>query len=225
MKKTLFLIAGILLISFAGFGQRNYLGVNIKVYDPLSNLGENISALPIGLSFSYLHGFENNRFSVGAELGVAMYSSNDYELNYQGWNISVNEEDCFWTLHGVLRYDLIRNNSVNLYAEARIGITTFFSSIIAYDENSPYPGEFSFHGTAFNTGLGGGLMLNPHAIFSDGSEAGRLWIELGVNVHSGTVTDYRYMPEGGASVPLDEGEYESLTHYVGYKVGFVFDLF
>ena len=102
MKKTILLVLGILLTSFAGFGQRNYLGLNIKVYDPLSNMGENIGALPVGLSFSYLHAFERNKFSVGAELGVAMYSSNDYDLNYQGLNISVNEEDCFWTLHGVV---------------------------------------------------------------------------------------------------------------------------
>ena len=72
----------------------------------------------------------------------------------------------------LFRYDLVRSNSVNLYAEARLGITTFFSSIMAYEEDSPYPGEFNFHGTAFNTGLGGGLMLNPHAIFF---ERRRFW--------------------------------------------------
>ena len=68
-------------------------------------------------------------------------------------------------------------------------------------------------------------MLNPHAIFTDATESGTLWINIAANYHTGTYTDYRYMPEGGASVPLDEGRYESLTHYMGYRLGFLFDLF
>lgn len=201
------------------------LGLNIKVYDPLSGMSRNINATPAGISLNYLHTGVGGKFSYGGEVGVAMYSSNDYTLNYQGRDIEVNEEDCFWAVHAIMRYNLVQTNSVGIYAEGRIGLTTFFSSIYAYDEDSPYPGEFNFHGTAFNTGLGGGIMLNPHAIFSDDTNSGTLWINLAANYHTGTYTDYRYMPEGGASVPLDEGRYESLTHYMGYRLGFLFDIF
>jgi hypothetical protein len=223
MKNRYFLTLAIYMsLMTTVLAQKNALGVNIKVYDPLSGMGANINAVPVGFSLSYLRGFENNKFSLGGEFGIAMYSSNDYTLSYQGYDILVNEEDCFWTLHAVARYDLIRTPGFKTYAEGRIGMTTFFSSIIAHDEDSPYPGQFDFHGTAFNTGLGGGIMLNPRKLFSSTQDPGTLWIDLGASFHSGTTTEYRYMPEGGPAVPLEAGHYESLTNYMGYRLGFVF---
>lgn len=223
MKNRYFLTMALsLAIMSTAFAQKNFFGVNVKVYDPLSGMSSNINALPVGISLSYLRGFENNKLSIGGEFGIAMYSSNDYTLSYKGYDILVNEEDCFWTVHAVARYDLIRTPGFRTYVEARIGMTTFFSSIYAYDEDSPYPGQFDFHGTAFNTGLGGGVMLNPKKLFSRSEGPGSLWIDLGASFQSGTTTNYRYMPEGGPAVPLDEGHYESLTHYMGYRLGFVF---
>ena len=101
------------------------------------------------------------------------------------------------------------------YAEARAGITTFFSSTTPYDLNNEYKGEFKFHGTAFNTGLGGGIL------YKVGSN---IWINAGANLHSGSKVDYRYMPESDQSVSLQDGQYKSLTHYMGYRLGVSFSL-
>lgn len=209
---TLFLI----ICTSISFAQKNTLGVNIKVYDPISKFKENVaSSTPAGISFNYLRTREGSRLSLGGELGVAMYSSNDYILNHQGRDIEVNEEDCFWTIHGVIRYDIYRTEKFVTYAEGRAGLTTFFSSTTPIDSDTGYRGEFNFHGTAFNTGLGGGFLYRVGS---------GIWINIGANLHSGSKVGYRYMPESDQSVSLDDGQYESLTHYMGYRLGVSFDL-
>ena len=220
MKISLGFISVLMAIASLSFAQDNMIGVNIKVYQPLSGMAANIGAVPFGLSFNYLRSLRQTRFSAGGEIGVAMYSSNDYTLSYQGRDILVNEEDCFWTFHGVVRYDFVKTPRFISYVTAKLGMTTFFSSITAMEANSTYPGTFDFHGSAFNTGIGGGIMFRPKKPTTQ--DAGGFWINLGATFHSGSETDYRYMPEGGPAVPLDAGHYESLTHYMGYRLGFVF---
>ena len=209
---TLFTI----LFSSLSFAQQKTLEINIKVYDPISNFKENVnSSTPVGISVNYLRSRESSRYSFGGEIGVAMYSSDDYILNHQGQDIEVNEEDCFWTIHGVVRYDVFRTEKFVTYAEARAGLTTFFSSISPYDRNIGYRGEFKFHGSAFNTGLGGGVLYRVGS---------NIWINAGANLHSGSKADYRYMPESDQSVLLEDGQYKSLTHYMGYRLGVSFSL-
>ena len=186
MKSSILTLFTILFSSLS-FAQQNTLGVNIKVYDPISNFKENVnSSTPVGISFNYLRSREGSRYSFGGEIGVAMYSSNDYILNHQGRDIEVNEEDCFWTIHGVVRYDVFRTEKFVTYAEARAGLTTFFSSTSPYGQDTGYRGEFKFHGSAFNTGLGGGVLYRVGS---------NIWINAGVNLHSGSKAGYRYMPE------------------------------
>ena len=222
--KVIVLSVCLLVITGSVFAQKNMLGTNLKVYDPLSGFSKNIGALPAGLSMNYLRSFENNKFSVGAEIGVAMYSSNTYTIDYKGETLEVSEEDCFWTAHTTVRYDVIRTDNFITYAEVKVGVTTFFSSIDAFDTETDYKGEFSFHGTAFNSGLGGGIMIKPSYIFNQPEKPGRVWLNVGAILNSGSNTDYRYMPKGesGINTSLADGQYESLTHYVGYKFGVLF---
>lgn len=210
MKKLLTVIISLVAITSL-YSQENLIGLNIKVYQPISDFNNNIdSSIPAGFSFTYLRQPETGKFSFGAELGIAMYSTNDYYTNYNGQDLKINEEDCFWNFHGLTRYQLIKTERFYGYLEFRAGITTFFSSTVAYDESANYPDEFKFHGTAFNTGYGGG------ASYKIGH---RFWINGGVNFHTGTKTTYRYMPESNQSISFEDGKYKSLTHYIDYKLG------
>ncbi len=211
MKKLFLSITLVCIGAISTFAQKNMLGINIKVYDPVSDFDKNVSSsVPAGISLNYMRTPVESRWSFGGELGVAMYSSNDYTLQHNGNNIEVNEEDCFWTVHGVVRYDVYRTERFVTYAEGRMGMTTFFSSTTALEDNSDFDDEFSFHGSAFNTGLGGGVLYQL---------GGSVWLNAGVNVHSGSRADYRYMPESDQSTSFDDGHYKSLTHYVGYRLG------
>ena len=219
--KNFHLTLFILLFASVCFAQKNRFGANIKVYNPISKFKENInSAIPAGISLNYLRLSEVSRFSFGGELGIAMYSREEHTIDYEGEQLEVNEEDCFWTIHGVVRYDVYRTEKMVTYAEGRIGATTFFSdsSTSSPSQGGKHPeDDFKIHGTAFNTGLGGGIL---YQIFDN------LWINAGVNLHSGNTADYRYIPksEGTTAPTLEDGDHQSLTHYVGYRLGVSVDL-
>lgn len=222
MKRSI-LILTLLLACVVSYGQSN-LGINLKAYSPKAQFNQNVDKTPFGISFSYLRNYETSKLSWGGEFGVAMYSSDEYDIDFNGRQLRIAEEDCFFTLHGFARYDLVEKSSIKLYTEARVGLTTFFSTMDALEENSGFDGEFDFHGTAFNTGAGVGLMVNPTALFSKDHQRGNVWIDLAVNAHSGSRAAYRMHPDGEGIYSLDDGKYRSLTHYFGYRLGVVLGL-
>ena len=208
---------------------QHHLGLNFKAYQATGAFQDNVKSVPLGLSFAYLRQGEESRFSWGGELGIAMYSNKTYqyelvEEGYPGEYTSVDEEDCFWTIHGFARYDLYSSYNFRTYAEIRLGMTTFFSTRTSAQEDERFNNTSEFHGTAFNSGLGVGLMLNPKGMFSKDQERGRLWVNLGANFHSGSHTTYRNIDSENQSYSLDEGKFQSLTHYVGYRLGVIFSL-
>ena len=218
--KSFHLTLFILLFASVCFAQKNRFGASFKVYSPISKFKENInSAIPVGISLNYLRLSEVSRFSFGGEFGLAMYSSKDYTIDrHGGVELKVKEEDRFWTIHGVVRYDVYRTEKMVTYAEGRIGITTFFSTGSTASPVGRHPeNDSKIHGTAFNTGLGGGIL---YQIFD------KLWINAGVNLHSGNTANYRYIPksEGTTAPTLEDGDHQSLTHYVGYRLGVSVDL-
>lgn len=219
MKKLLVLIAGI-VFSFSSFSQ-NLFSTNIKVYDPKGALNQNIDHIPVGISFSYWRD-SNTKFALGGEMGIAMYTQDTYDLMLDNGDvIEVSEEDCFWTLHVGTRYFLIEETAVKPYAEARVGMTTFFSSRIATDENADFEDTFEFHGTAWNTAIGGGFLLDFNHIFN--GTPGDILLDAGVNFHSGTSASYRnFEMVDGTAATLDDGTFQTLTNYVDYKIGVAF---
>lgn len=221
MKAT-FLFSLVFLIGFSASAQWD-LGVDIKVYDPVGAFNTNVNGVAGGLSLRGIRNSAISRWSYGGELGVAMYSRDQYDVTLPSGNqIEVDEEDCFWTLHGLVQFTLFQNEAIRTYAEGRIGMTTFFSSTTSLVETSEFDDEFEFHGTAFNTGLGGGITLNTGKVFS--GERNGFNLDLGVNLHSGTNTVYRDMDAVDTPAPLDAGKFKSLTHYVGYRFGILVDL-
>lgn len=217
MKNIAFSAAIMLVITSAT--AQNMWGVNVKIHETKGDFNKNVSAVPVGISFNYLHGFKD-KFSIGGELGIAMYANNQYDFETPGGTIKVDEEDCFWTIHSDFRYYFYRTPAVKAYAQARVGLTTFFSSITPTKETSEFRETFNFHGTAFNTGVGGGILLNFGSVFK--KEPGPVNLDLGVALHSGSSTDYRYMREGSQSVTLEDGVYRSVTNYMDYRIGILF---
>ncbi|MDH4058344.1 MAG: hypothetical protein OEU76_06245 [Cyclobacteriaceae bacterium] len=198
---------------------QNMWGFNAKVYQTKGDFNKNVEAVPVGFSFNFLRGV-NEKFAIGAELGIAMYANNEYEYETSSGPITIFEEDCFWTFHGDFRYFFYRTPTLKAYLQARLGLTTFFSSRTPEEETPEFRETFDFHGTAFNTGLGGGMLINCKSLFK--KQPGSLNLDLGVALHSGSSTDYRYMGEGSQSVSLDDGIYQSVTNYIDYRIGFVF---
>lgn len=204
------------------------VGANVKVYDPVGAFDENVNATPVGLSLSGHHRGKG-RLSWGGEIGVAMYTNDQYNYDLAahgapGQTLRVDEEDCFWTVHGVVRYEGFSTPSVRQYVEFRLGATTFFSSIIAAEEhNTVFRDQFSVHGTALNTAIGTGFSFNPGGVFSGGENISSWWIDIGVNAHSGTESDYRNFKTADQGI-LNNGNHSSLTNYIDYRVGVLFEI-
>ena len=216
-----------LLISFGtistGYAQ-GVFGFNVKVYQTKGDFNKNVQAVPVGISLNYLYHIPDSKFTVGGELGVAMYANNQYDYALpSGGTTRIDEEDCFWNFHVDGRYYFYQVPAMKAYAQGRIGMTTFFSSRIALDPTAEFEDSFEFHGTAFNVGLGGGVLINFGAMFSKDKTQGNVNLDLGASVHSGTKTDYRYMAEGSQSVSLNAGTYQSVTNYIVYRIGVIFN--
>jgi len=211
----LFLLSGSLL------GQK-YFGVSYKYFNPSGDFEQNVDNDMHGIAVNMLLPLKDrSRWYIGGEIGVAMYANEEYtyQLN-SGATIDLAEEDCFWTLHGEVRYMVYQSPFIKTYLAGRLGITNFFSTIIPIKDNTGFRSRTNSHGTAFNAGLGAGIILNPGKLFN-GTEGG--WnIETGVNFHSGSKTSYRYMPESQQSIVLDDGKYYSLTNYTELRIALLF---
>jgi hypothetical protein len=160
MKRILFILAfSLLTIGINAQDGSESFGVNIKVYSPKADFNNNMNKTPAGISINYLRSYQSSRISWEAEFGTAMYSSDEYTIEYAGQNLKIYEEDCFFTLHGFVRYNFYEKKGLKVYTEGRIGVTTFFSSTDAVIEDSGFEGEFDIHGSAFNLGIGAGLLF------------------------------------------------------------------
>ncbi len=189
------------------------VGVNMKVYSPLGALNNNITGTPLGVSITGLRKM-NKRISLGAELGVSMYTNDtyDHQIGNSNTYIKVDEEDCFWTGHAFARYNLQSNDFYTLYMEGRLGFTTFFSSQIAVESHPQFEDKFEFHGSAFNSALGGGLTLTPI------KNSPNIKFDLGISAHNGSKTSYRNM-DSPNPLPNGQDTYRSLTDYMDYRIG------
>lgn len=202
------------------------LGANIKVYQPMGDFNQHMGNIPAGISLSAMKQ-ASSRFSWGGEIGVAMYTAGeyDYELSDEGRPgeyIEVYEDNCFWTAHAVARYSLFKTPAFEGYAEGRVGVTSFFTNQMALEVNDYFESKTRLHGTAFNSGFGFGLSSNVGNILSN--DLDWLLVDFGVNVNSGSNTSYRNAPAISNEYSLEEGMLTSLTSYVGYRFGLIFEI-
>jgi hypothetical protein len=213
----------LLVFTFSIFSQAQSMwGINMNIYQTKGDFNKNVEAVPVGISLSYLHRIKESKFSVGAEFGIAMYADNEYKYELpSGEILTIDEEDCFWTLHADVRYYAYEVPALKAYVQGRLGMTTFFSSVTPRYPTPEFQETFQFHGTAFNLGIGGGALINFKALFNNEKKQGVANLDLGINVHTGTSTEYRYMPEGTKPMSLDEGTFQSVTNYVDYRIGIV----
>lgn len=222
MKKLIAILIFVPSSVFIAQAQSMY-GINLKIYQTKGDFNKNVQAVPVGMSFNYLYHIKESKFSIGAELGVAMYANNQYDYETASGTIRVDEEDCFWTLHADARYYFYQIPALKAYAVGRVGMTTFFSSITPVEVTSDFSESFEFHGTAFNVGVGGGVLINFRGLFNKEKQQGNVNLDLGASLHSGSKTGYRYMAEGSQSTSLDEGTYQSVTNYIDYRIGIIFN--
>lgn len=224
MKKAVLSLLALVLTITWGIAQT--IGINGSVFQATGQFNQNIDRNPAGLSINYTQALgRSQKLHIGGELGVAMYTYDEYMVeNHHGEEELMYEEDCFWTAHALAQYSVYRTPMFNMYVEGRVGVTTFFSSKDPLDEDSELESEFSWHGRAFNSGIGGGVKINLSGLFyGNPNDRDLLWLDLAGTMNSGSRSDYRHVSEG-AHLTLDDGHYRSLTNYAHFRVGLNFKL-
>ena len=225
--RSILSIALFLFVATSGFSQ-SMGGLNFNIFNTLDDFNENVDAAPKGISFAGLYQIKDSQWRVGGELGVAMYSGESYTddviINGTRYDLEVFEEDCFFTYQGVVRYTFFDQAMFNPYAEAKIGGTSFFSTIMLSDDVNEeiadkYPTQTDFYGTAFHTSFGAGLMIT----LGKDSDFG---IDLSASYMPGSRAQYRNMAASDAfQSNLDEGTFESRTNQLNYRIGVFFLLY
>lgn len=222
MKRLLLsLVVIFALYNLNSISAQNYIGVQFNAMQPLNDYGENIQVVPKGLSLNYM--FKPKAFKhlyVGANLGVSMYATDNYNEtvshDQQNIEVEISEEDCFIAYGLTARYMFVEDNKLSPYLEARLGGLSFFSTKMteeSYDDY--YENSTSFHGTAFQIGMG--LGLSYHVIDN-------LWIDINGVYNKGSFADYRNI--GSTDVELrtgnDFGKYTSYTDNLSFSFGVQF---
>jgi hypothetical protein len=188
---------------------------------PLGNYGENLTSSPKGLGFNYMFQAPSvKHLYFGAQAGVSMYATDSYDqsirIDGEFEDVEIQEEDCFFSYNLTGRYFLVEDHMINPYFEVRFGGLSFFSTKMTDDDYDEYfDNSTTFHGTAIQTGLGGGLTY--HVVDN-------LWIDLNVIYNKGSHTNYRDIGDKEVNYRLDPeaSQFESYTGNINFSLGVQF---
>lgn len=210
-------------------------GININAYTALGQYSHNIARNPSGLGFFGNYQIPQSHFSIGGDFGAAMYANQEYTIQeakeggLKGPEITYYEEDCYLTYNVFGRAHLLKTEygTVNPYIEVKMGGSSYFSDKIAQEDpntgtvpEGAQEDEFSFHGTAFNVGLGGGVYINVGELFGGGGDRPFI-LDFGISAINGTRTHYRNIDaEAGVITAEKYNFYTSATDNIQYRFGF-----
>lgn len=219
-----FLVFFLLIAQIPLFGQMR-LGLDFDMYKPQNRFADNVAEMPLGIAINGIYRIPESRFSVGGDIGVAMYANKtyDYDLAEEGSPgeiTRIDEEDCFLHVNAIGRYQLYETELVATYAQFQTGIYTFFSSRVSKDDHRLYDDDTEFHGTSFVTGLGGGVSLNLTHLFGGEGNLNPVFLDFNSSYNTGTRASYRNMGNEDQTVSgLDSGKYRSMVNNINFKVG------
>ncbi len=221
MQKLL-LILSISFFSLSAFAQKSF-NFQVQHTVPLGDFQENLMHRPTGIAFEYLFGpLKNNKnLQIGAGLSVSMYQNEDHigsvdTGNAQNAYIETNEDDCFYTYQGVVRYYVTdADKFIRPYVQGQVGGATFFSSLsLIEDPEDIYEPQTRTHGTAFLAGFGGGLAVRLMEGF---------YVDASVTYNETSETNYRTSPESIPNalyrVDLSNNQNRSKVNHLAIKLG------
>ncbi len=198
---------------------RNQIGFNIDMYSPTGEFARILDgAIPTGFGINYLRTTQS-RWALGVELGVAMYYKAEYDLMTQDGPVPVYEEDCFWHVRGLARYNLVRTEFFSTYTEFRLGFDNFFSDVSATVEVEE-AGTMVSHGWSMVAGVGLGADIGLGLISSSGGVVDNTYLSIRAGYNFGSPTYFRSakVPSGQAN-DFNKYRYHSEISYLDVNLG------
>lgn len=224
MKKLLIFSLLIPFMLTSALAQNNTFGVYFNSSKALGSFGDNLDKNPAGIVLKGSHFLGSSSLSLGAELGISMYSNQDYKVQVANNEfVKVHEEDCYYSGMFTAQYVFYRESLISPYVVGKLGFSTFFSDVMADEETEKFENYNKTHGTSFNTGIGAGFKLNLTQLFN-GSEYSRpVYFDFSVIRVNGTKSSYRHIKNyENVSMDLDYGKYNSFTDHMDFHFGIEF---
>lgn len=236
MKKIKYLTLTLALAFISSGASAQFTaGFNINAYQALGQYSKNIARNPSGVTFFGNYQVPSTHFSFGGDFGAAMYANQEYTIQeareggLKGPEITYYEEDCYLIYNVFGRVHLLNNDygTVNPYLEVKMGGSSYFSDKTAQEDpntgvvpDGAEEDEFSFHGTSFNLGIGGGVFINVGELFGGGSDRPFI-LDLGVSAINGTRTSYRNIDASAGVITAEKYNfYKSATDNIQFRFGF-----
>ena len=216
MKKTIQLAILALVIGpfFNPLFAQSALGINFNMASPQGAYAENVTR-PAGVTINFLK--DNQKIKglyYGIEFGVSMYAGDDYEYDFQGKTIELNEEYCYLSYAAVVRYHFRDKKILNPYVEGRVGGISYFSTLMSSEND--FEDQNKFYGSTLSYGFGGGVAVRLCEQMS---------LDLGLTKAYGLDTNYRSVTSTDPQDlkgNLDAGIKSSRTDFLNFKVGVLF---
>ncbi len=199
--------------------QNNAVGFGFNYTRALQDFQENLDKDPKGFTINYAKGLCQSPFKLNLGFGISMYAAGEYEYEmyvdqYGSTDlVTVSEEDCFYSYNASLRYMVKQDTRLRPYLEGRLGGVSFFSSRMGNGSDN-FEDNTTFHGTALQTGLGGGMLF-------DLTKDGFLFLDFGVHALRGAHTFYRSIDledQIQTRQGLNYGRKESHTNNVNFNL-------
>ena len=235
MKKRLLILSFLFVLPFLGFAKepktpigltfrdqpRNQMDIHFDMFAPTGAFAQTLNGSnPAGFGFNYLRRI-GPRWSVGAEVGVAMYYSAEYVLQTHIGPVEMYEEDCFWTVRALARYYLVETETFKGFTEFRLGANNFFSDVSAQEEVVADVGKTVSHGNSLVAGIGLGGELGLGAVNFKSGKKGSAFVSVRTAYNFGSPTYYRSANvPSGISNDFEDHRYYSEISYIDVNLGF-----
>lgn len=202
------------------------LGFGFNKFKALDEFGDNVTRNPLGVSFLVSKDLRNNRFQLGFELGLGLYSGKRYFYEtvaegYPGNFVNLYEENGFILYDLYLRYKLFKDKTLMPFVEIKAGASTYFSVIRSMQVSEVYQDDSYVHDTALNAGAGFGTYIDIGRLFTGENWVKKTMLNLSGNYLLGSQVKYRNAVAYEVVSTFDAGFRTSKTSTFQYHIGLV----
>jgi hypothetical protein len=205
--------------------------INLNTFAPKASFQKNITTSNFGgLGIGFLKANKKNaHIEYGGSIGVAMYGYREYNVTFTSpidntiRTTRVYEDDCLTQLGFQARYVLKTKNVLMPYANANLGLNSFFTHLDPFDKNIGYKGQFVWLGHSLTAGCGFGTRINLFKLVHKKLTKNVLMLDLNKSYTAGTKASYRNFENMEApKEDLTYGIKKSSMFYSSFSVGLVF---
>ncbi len=228
-KRTIFIIAGILLTTAAARAQHLQASANFLLGQPQNEFQDNVENLGFGFGGNFGYHFGASPIMIGAEIQYMIYGSQTRDEPFSETipdvTVEVETSNNILLFHTLMRLQSPQGR-VRPYIDGLLGLNYFFTETSVRDEDvfgEPIASSTNQQDAAFSYGAGGGVMFLVHRSEKPRFKLSEILIDFRVRyLFGGEAT---YLKEGSITVENGQVAIDALrsrTDLLTYQLGVAF---